>query len=81
MRGLQNETGTATVLITHDLGIVAEMADRVAVMYAGEVVEEADVETLFEDPKHPYTRRLLRAIPQLGQLQHELAVIPGTVPT
>ena len=80
MRGLQNETGTATLLITHDLGIVAEMADRVAVMYAGEVVEVADVETLFEDPKHPYTRRLLRAIPQLGQLQHELAVIPGTVP-
>ena len=80
MRGLQRETGTATVLITHDLGVVAEMADRVAVMYAGEIVEEADVKTLFEQPKHPYTKDLLGSIPHLGQRQGALAVIPGTVP-
>ncbi len=80
MRGLQSETGTATVLITHDLGVVAEMADRVAVMYAGEIVEETDVRTLFEAPKHPYTRDLLGSIPHLGWRQSALAVIPGTVP-
>jgi oligopeptide/dipeptide ABC transporter ATP-binding protein len=80
MRGLQRETGTATVLITHDLGVVAEMADRVAVMYAGEIVEETDVGTLFGRPKHPYTRDLIGSIPVLGRVQDELAVIPGTVP-
>jgi peptide/nickel transport system ATP-binding protein len=80
MRGLQRETGTATVLITHDLGVVAEMADRVAVMYAGEIVEEADARTLFEAPKHPYTKDLLGSIPVLGRRQSALAVIPGTVP-
>jgi len=80
MRGLQRETGTATVLITHDLGVVAELADRVAVMYAGEIVEEADVRTLFEQPKHPYTEALLGSIPHLGRRQSALAVIPGTVP-
>ena len=80
MRGLQRETGTATVLITHDLGVVAEMADRVAVMYAGEIVEEADARTLFEAPKHPYTKDLLGSIPMLGRRQSALAVIPGTVP-
>jgi oligopeptide/dipeptide ABC transporter ATP-binding protein len=80
MRGLQRETGTATVLITHDLGVVAEMADRVAVMYAGEIVEETDVRTLFEEPKHPYTKDLLGSIPVLGHRQGALAVIPGTVP-
>ena len=80
MRDLQSATGTATVLITHDLGVVAEMADRVAVMYAGEIVEETDVRTLFEEPKHPYTKDLLGWIPHLGQRQGALAVIPGTVP-
>ncbi len=80
MRALQRETGTATILITHDLGVVAEMADRVAVMYAGEIVEETDVKTLFEEPKHPYTQSLLGSIPVLGEEQHRLAVIPGTVP-
>ncbi len=80
MRDLQSETGTATILITHDLGVVAEMADRVAVMYAGEIVEESDVKTLFLEPKHPYTRRLIGSIPVLGQVQDALAVIPGTVP-
>jgi oligopeptide/dipeptide ABC transporter ATP-binding protein len=68
------------VLITHDLGVVAELADRVAVMYAGEIVEEADVRTLFEAPKHPYTKDLLGSIPHLGRRQSALAVIPGTVP-
>jgi oligopeptide/dipeptide ABC transporter ATP-binding protein len=81
MRALQSETGTATILITHDLGVVAETADRVAVMYAGEIVEEADVATLFGKPRHPYTQSLIGSIPVLGQLREELAVIPGTVPS
>ena len=80
MRELQRETGTATILITHDLGVVAEMADRVAVMYAGEIVEAADVETLFREPKHPYTRRLMGSIPVLGEVRDALEVIPGSVP-
>ena len=80
MRNLQSESGMATILITHDLGVVAEMADRVAVMYAGEIVEETDVATLFSDPLHPYTESLLGSIPTLGRLQDKLAVIPGTVP-
>ncbi|MDH3426103.1 MAG: ABC transporter ATP-binding protein [Acidimicrobiia bacterium] len=81
MRDLQRDRGTAVVLITHDLGVVAEMADRVAVMYAGEIVEETDVTTLFNDPKHPYTQGLIGSIPVLGQVLDELAVIPGTVPS
>ena len=80
MRGLQDDSGMAIILITHDLGVVGEMADRVAVMYAGEIVEEADVATLFSDPQHPYTRNLLESIPVLGQTRDTLAVIPGTVP-
>jgi len=80
MRSLQKETGTAIVLITHDLGVVAEMCDRVAVMYAGEIVEQSDVATLFADPKHPYTRGLIASVPRLGQDRAELAVIPGSVP-
>ena len=80
MRTLRDETGTAIVLITHDLGVVAEMCDRVAVMYAGEIVEQADVHTLFARPKHPYTRGLIGSIPVVGQVQDELAVIPGNVP-
>src|SRR5688500_3590660 len=81
MRRLQQETGTAIILITHDLGVVAEMADRVAVMYAGEIVEEADVTTLFRDPKHPYTQGLIGSIPVVGDVKDELAVIPGGVPS
>lgn len=81
IRKLQQETGTSTILITHDLGVVAEMADRVAVMYAGEIVEESDVATLFEDPQHPYSQRLLESIPVLGGNKEELAVIPGRVPS
>ncbi|HET6379678.1 MAG TPA: ABC transporter ATP-binding protein [candidate division Zixibacteria bacterium] len=80
MRSLQRETGTAIVLITHDLGVVAEMCDRVAVMYAGEIVEQSDVASLFADPKHPYTRGLIGAVPRLGEEREELAVIPGSVP-
>ena len=80
MRKLQSERGTAVILITHDLGVVAEMADRVAVMYAGEIVEEAEVETLFSDPKHPYTVGLIGSIPVLGEQVEELATIPGIVP-
>jgi oligopeptide/dipeptide ABC transporter ATP-binding protein len=80
MRDLQRDSGTSVILITHDLGIVAEMADRVAVMYAGEIVEETDVETLFSDPKHPYTQGLIGSVPVLGQVKDELDVIPGNVP-
>jgi oligopeptide/dipeptide ABC transporter ATP-binding protein len=80
MRKLQKETGTAIVLITHDLGVVAEMCDRVAVMYAGEIVEQTDVRTLFAQPKHPYTQGLIASIPVVGRLTDELAVIPGNVP-
>ena len=80
IRTLRDETGTAIVLITHDLGVVAEMCDRVAVMYAGEIVEHADVRTLFRDPLHPYTRGLIGSIPVVGQVTDELAVIPGNVP-
>jgi oligopeptide/dipeptide ABC transporter ATP-binding protein len=81
MRGLQRESNTAVVLITHDLGVVAEMADRVAVMYAGEIVEEADVHTLFTEPKHPYTQGLLGSIPILGEVKEKLETIPGVVPS
>jgi peptide/nickel transport system ATP-binding protein len=80
MRHLREETGSAIILITHDLGVVAEMCDRVAVMYAGEIVEQADVRTLFRDPKHPYTRGLIGSIPVVGEIRDELAVIPGNVP-
>jgi oligopeptide/dipeptide ABC transporter ATP-binding protein len=80
MKTLQEETGTAIVLITHDLGVVAEMCDRAAVMYAGEIVEQTDVKTLFADPKHPYTRGLIGAVPVPGEIRDELATIPGSVP-
>jgi peptide/nickel transport system ATP-binding protein len=80
MRHLQKETGTAIILITHDLGVVAEMCDRVAVMYAGEVVEQADVRTLFAQPQHPYTRGLIGSVPVPGLIAEDLATIPGAVP-
>jgi oligopeptide/dipeptide ABC transporter ATP-binding protein len=80
MRQLREETGTAIVLITHDLGVVAEMCDRVAVMYAGEIVEQTDVTSLFREPLHPYTRGLIGSIPVMGEIRDELAVIPGNVP-
>ena len=81
IRDLKTETRTAVILITHDLGVVAEMADRVAVMYAGRVVEEADVRTLFNEPKHPYTQGLVGSIPVLGEPTERLATIPGVVPS
>jgi len=80
MRDLRREMGTAIILITHDLGVVAEMAERVAVMYAGEIVEQADVNTLFDEPLHPYTQGLIGSIPILGELKEKLDVIPGSVP-
>jgi oligopeptide/dipeptide ABC transporter ATP-binding protein len=80
MRTLQRETNTAMILITHDLGVVAEMCDRVAVMYAGEIVEETTVNNLFEDPKHPYTRGLIGSVPVLGDVRESLTTIPGSVP-
>lgn len=82
MLELQKESGMAIIFITHDLGVVAEMCDQVVVMYAGRVVEQSDVITLFEQPAHPYTRGLLRSIPRLehGNKQR-LQVIEGTVPT
>ena len=80
MRVLQKETNTALILITHDLGVVAEMCDRVAVMYAGEIVEQSDVTSLFRRPAHPYTLGLIGSIPVVGQVKDDLSVIPGNVP-
>lgn len=80
MRDLREKTGTSIVLITHDMGVIAEMAERVVVMYAGQVVEEADVKTLFAKPLHPYTQGLLGSIPVLGKVRERLDVIPGNVP-
>lgn len=79
LRDLQARLGLALLLVTHDLGVVAEMADRVAVMYAGRIVEESPVGPLFSDPKHPYTRGLLASIPGLVP-GRRLKAIPGTVP-
>ncbi|MGH1490077.1 MAG: ABC transporter ATP-binding protein [Acidimicrobiales bacterium] len=80
MRGLQRDFGTAVMLITHDLGVIAEMADRVAVMYAGEIVEESTVQELFDNPQHPYTQGLIGSIPVLGRERETLDTIPGIVP-
>jgi peptide/nickel transport system ATP-binding protein len=77
---LQEETGTAMILITHDLGVVAEVADEVVVMYAGHVVESGPVEAIFEDPQHPYTIGLMGSVPSLGRRQGRLATIRGAVP-
>jgi peptide/nickel transport system ATP-binding protein len=80
IRDLQADMGMAVVLITHDLGIVAELCDRVAVMYAGQIVEESDTRTLFREPKHPYTQGLIGSVPVIGQRRQRLEVIPGRVP-
>jgi len=80
IRKLSADTGTSVVLITHDLGIIAEMADRVAVMYAGQIVEETDTPTLFKQPLHPYTQGLLASVPVLGKVEERLETIPGNVP-
>ncbi len=78
---LRNRLGMAIMLITHDLGVVAEVCDRVVVMYAGEVVEEGPVAEIFSNPRHPYTQGLMQAIPRLGERTARLAVIPGMVPS
>jgi oligopeptide/dipeptide ABC transporter ATP-binding protein len=80
MRDLRTRMGTAVILITHDLGVISEMADRVAVMYAGRIVEQADIKTLFKNPMHPYTQGLMASIPVLGTIKDVLDVIPGSVP-
>jgi dipeptide transport system ATP-binding protein len=80
LRNLQRERGMALVLITHNMGVVSEMARRVAVMYAGQVMEERPVAQLFADPQHPYTEALLAALPERGPAGHRLATIPGVVP-
>lgn len=78
---LQTETGTAMILITHDLGVVTEVADEVMVMYAGRVVESGSVKTLFDDPQHPYTIGLMGSMPSIGPREGRLATINGRVPT
>ena len=82
IRELQKRTGAAVLFITHDMGVVAEMCDEVAVMYAGRVVEQAGVVDIFERSRHPYTRGLLRSIPQKGRANKaELPTIEGVVPS
>jgi oligopeptide transport system ATP-binding protein len=81
LRDLRTERRTSIILITHDLGVVAQMADRVAVMYAGRVVEEGPVAQVFEEPLHPYTAALLRALPTFESKRGSLEVIEGTVPS
>jgi peptide/nickel transport system ATP-binding protein len=81
LQGLQERLGMAVMFITHDLGVVAEIADRVTVMYLGIVAEECAVDDLFHDPRHPYTRALLRSVPTVGPRAHRrLATIRGIVP-
>ena len=81
MRELRQKLGMSILIITHNLGVIAEMCDRVAVMYAGNIVEQADLKTLFKSPKHPYTYALLAAVPKVGAKKGELASIPGMVPS
>jgi oligopeptide/dipeptide ABC transporter ATP-binding protein len=81
LRRLQDEEGMGILLITHDLGVIAENANDVAVMYAGKVVEMASAEALFGKPRHPYTVGLFRSLPALGQRRGRLESIPGTVPS
>jgi oligopeptide/dipeptide ABC transporter ATP-binding protein len=81
MRRLQQELGTAIMLITHDLGVIADLVDTVVVMYAGKVVERAPVKQLFAAPRHPYTQGLLRSVPSLETREHRMRTIEGTVPS
>jgi peptide/nickel transport system ATP-binding protein len=81
MRKLNKETGAAIMMITHDLGVVAEMCDRVVVMYAGKVIEEGDVRTIFKNPQHPYTKGLIQSVPRMDDKLDRLYSIPGNVPT
>jgi oligopeptide/dipeptide ABC transporter ATP-binding protein len=78
---LQKEFGTSILMITHDLGVIAETTSRVIVMYAGEIVEQASVTELFARPHHPYTEGLMHSMPHIGHDQERLNVIPGTVPS
>ncbi|MET3292526.1 UNVERIFIED_CONTAM: peptide/nickel transport system ATP-binding protein [Brevibacillus sp. OAP136] len=80
MKKLNNETGTAIMLITHDLGVVAEICDRVAVMYSGKVVEEGDVRMILKNPQHPYTKGLIESIPRMDEVRERLFSITGNVP-
>jgi oligopeptide/dipeptide ABC transporter ATP-binding protein len=80
IRELVQESLMSVLFITHDLGVVAEMCDRVVVMYAGQIIETATIKNLFENPHHPYTRGLLQSIPSLEETVAELSIIPGTVP-
>jgi oligopeptide/dipeptide ABC transporter ATP-binding protein len=81
LRELQRSFDSSVVLITHDLGVIAEMCDRVVVMYAGNVMEVGETEALLTDPKHPYTAALLESLPRLGEERDRLRVIPGSVPS
>jgi oligopeptide/dipeptide ABC transporter ATP-binding protein len=80
IRNLRKEVGSSVILITHDLGVIAELAERVAVMYAGQIVEETTVTRIFDEPKHPYTLGLIGSIPILSRSIDRLEVIPGSVP-
>jgi oligopeptide/dipeptide ABC transporter ATP-binding protein len=80
MKNLKDKLGMSMILITHDMGIVAGVADRITVLYAGRVCETADTRTIFYNPKHPYTIALLTAVPSLALRREKLAVIPGTIP-
>ncbi|MBA4421246.1 MAG: methionine ABC transporter ATP-binding protein [Anaerolinea sp.] len=77
---LRRKFNTSVILITHDLGVIAEMADRVAIMYAGKIIEQSDVQSLFDHPKHPYTRGLIASVPVMGEIKESLDTIPGNVP-
>jgi oligopeptide/dipeptide ABC transporter ATP-binding protein len=81
LKKAQDETHAATILITHDLGLIAELADRVVVMYAGKVVELGDVHTIFESPRHPYTVGLMDSLPRLDADEDWLRPIPGQPPS
>ena len=81
MVSLQKDLGMAILMITHDMGVVAELCDYVVVMYAGQIIEKAPVKDIFEDPKHPYTQGLLNSIPKLGEHQSKLSTIKGVVPS
>jgi len=80
LRELRDEIGSSIILITHNLGVIAQIADRVVVMYAGKVVEVGNVDEIFSDPKHPYTQGLIRAVPKLSPEGGQLQPIPGSVP-
>ncbi|MGM7703314.1 ABC transporter ATP-binding protein [Pseudalkalibacillus sp. Hm43] len=80
MKRLNKETDTSIIMITHDLGVVAEMCERIVVMYAGKVIEEASVSTIFKEPKHPYTVGLIQSVPDMRDKKDRLYSIPGTVP-